>query len=178
MERLWAPWRMAYIAPEAPGEGDPAPPAPLPQPACIFCTFPAENDDEARLIVRRGATCYVLLNAFPYNNGHLMVVPYRHVACLAELSLDERAELMTLAARMTEALAAVSRPDGYNLGMNLGSAAGAGIADHLHLHLVPRWSGDTNFMPVVGGVKVLPETLADVRAKLVRALTEPSSTES
>jgi ATP adenylyltransferase len=112
----------------------------------------------------------VILNAYPYNNGHLLVVPYRHVAELADLTPGERAELMELAARMTRVLNAVSHPDGYNLGMNLGSAAGAGIAPHLHLHLVPRWSGDTNFMPVTGDVKVMPESLPQVHAKLTRAL--------
>ena len=110
------------------------------------------------------------MNAFPYNNGHLMVVPYRHVSHIAELTPAEQAELFALAARMTTVLETISRPDGYNLGMNLGSAAGAGIADHLHLHVVPRWNGDTNFMPVVGGVKVLPESLEQVHAKIVAAL--------
>ena len=165
MDRLWAPWRMAYIAPSEDETG-----AASARPDCIFCAFPAENEDAARLIVTRGETCFVILNAYPYNNGHLMVVPYRHVAQIADLTPAEQAELLALAARMTRTLAAVSRPDGYNLGMNLGSAAGAGIADHLHLHVVPRWDGDTNFLPVVGNVKVLPESLEQVHAKLIAAL--------
>ena len=167
MERLWAPWRMAYIAPTDPKNSDAPPTRP---PGCIFCDFPAENNDAARFIVQRGETCFAILNAFPYNNGHLMIVPYRHVSHLADLAPGEQAELLVLASRMTTALETISRPDGYNLGMNLGGAAGAGIADHLHLHVVPRWSGDTNFMPVIGGVKVLPESLEQVHAKLVAVL--------
>jgi ATP adenylyltransferase len=172
MERLWAPWRMEYIASprdrdSGGGSGDPAPSG---APACIFCAKPAEHRDRENLIVHRGPTCFVILNAYPYNNGHLMAVPYRHVSRLSELTVDENAELMAHAALMTDVLREVSRPDGYNIGMNLGEAAGAGIADHLHLHVVPRWGGDTNFMPVVGDVKVMPESLDQVHAKLARAL--------
>lgn len=181
---------MAYIDPSAAAAGEdgaagsgtksnggetvsPAPsPTPSPtHPSCIFCAFPAENNDAARLILLRGETCFVILNAYPYNNGHLMVVPYRHVSRPADLFAAEQAELFGLAARMTTVLDGVSRPDGYNLGMNVGSAAGAGIADHLHLHIVPRWNGDTNFMPVVGEVKVMPESLDQVYAKLSAALS-------
>lgn len=158
---------MAYIAPS--DEADAPDPT---HPACIFCAFPAENNDAARLIVQRGQTCFVLLNAYPYNNGHLMIVPYRHVSRIADLAPAEQAELIALAARMTSVFETISRPDGYNLGMNLGSAAGAGIADHLHLHVVPRWSGDTNFMPVVANVKVMPESLEQVHAKLVAVLEQ------
>ena len=164
MERLWAPWRMAYIEPSGAGTSGEKPAG------CIFCAFPAQNDDVARLIVHRGRTCFVILNAYPYNNGHLMVVPYRHLQRLPDLSPEENAEMLQLAALMTETLADVSHPDGYNIGMNLGAVAGAGIADHLHLHVVPRWGGDTNFMPVIGEVKVMPEALADVYAKLIEAL--------
>ncbi len=160
MERLWAPWRMAYIEPSE--QEKPA--------GCIFCALPARNEDTASLIVHRGRACFVILNAFPYNNGHLMVVPYRHAARLPDLNPEENAEMLRLASLMTEALGDVSHPDGYNIGMNLGAAAGAGIADHLHLHVVPRWNGDTNFMPVVGDVKVMPESLPDVYAKLTEAL--------
>ncbi len=170
MERLWAPWRMAYI--EAPG-GEKSGAA---AGGCIFCDKPAANDDVANLIVHRGRTSFVILNAFPYNNGHLMVVPYRHLSRLAGLTAEENAEMMALAALMTEVLGDVSGPDGYNLGMNLGQVAGAGIADHLHLHVVPRWNGDTNFMPVVGDVKVMPEALDQVYAKLVKALSRRAVT--
>jgi ATP adenylyltransferase len=156
MERLWAPWRLNYVTG---GENKDDRPRPK---GCIFCDKPDEGEaaDAENLIVSRGPSCFVILNAFPYNNGHLMVVPYRHVSAPAELNPDESAEMMATAARMTEVLDAVYRPNGYNIGINVGSAAGAGIAAHLHLHVVPRWNGDTNFMPVVGEVKVLPETLA------------------
>jgi ATP adenylyltransferase len=164
MERIYAPWRMSYVT----GCGD----APKPD-GCVFCARAARPDDAANFIVHRGDTCFVILNAFPYANGHLMVLPYRHVARLAEMTAGEHAEMMTLAARMTETLDRVSSPDGYNVGMNLGGAAGAGIADHLHLHVVPRWNGDTNFMPVLGDVKILPETLGQVYAKITAALSQP-----
>ena len=161
MERLWAPWRMAYI--DNPQARD--------KPAgCIFCDKPAGGDDAANRIVHRGRTGFVILNAYPYNNGHLMVVPYRHLSRLADLSPEENAEMMGLAALMTQALDDVMHPDGYNVGMNLGGVAGAGIADHLHLHVVPRWNGDTNFMPVLADVKVMPETLDQVYRKIAAAL--------
>jgi ATP adenylyltransferase len=170
MERLWAPWRMAYIDGSGGGKSDDAPQG------CIFCDKPAAGDDAASLIVHRGRTNFVILNAFPYNNGHLMVVPYRHLGRLSDLTAEENAEMMALAALMTEVLRDVSGPDGYNLGMNLGRVAGAGIADHLHLHIVPRWNGDTNFMPVLGDVKVMPETLDQVYAKLGKALARRAVT--
>lgn len=162
MERLWAPWRMTYV-----GAAAPSPPA-----GCIFCAKPAQNNDAANWIVHRDQTCFVILNAYPYNNGHLMIVPYRHVSRLNDLSPSESAAMMALAARMTLVLSSVASPDGYNVGMNLGSAAGAGIADHLHLHVVPRWAGDTNFMPVVGETKVMPETLDQVYVKVTAALAK------
>lgn len=170
MERLWAPWRMAYIGGTSGGgesKGD-----------CIFCVKPGESDDAANLIVHRGRSCFVILNAYPYNNGHLMIVPYRHLSRLSELSDEENTELLALAARMCETLGDTSGPDGYNIGMNLGSVAGAGIADHLHLHLVPRWNGDTNFMPVLADVKVMPESLDQVYAKLTQALSRRLDTDN
>ena len=170
MERLWAPWRMAYI--DGSGGGNPSP-----SPGCIFCVKPGEGSDAENLIVHRGPTCFVILNAYPYNNGHLMVVPYRHLSRLSELSAEENAEMLRLAALMTEVLGDVSGPDGYNIGMNLGRVAGAGIADHLHLHVVPRWNGDTNFMPVLGEVKVMPESLDQVYKKLTEALARRTDTE-
>ena len=147
MKRLWAPWRMAYVA----GSRGPG--------GCVLCDAPNAGDDRGQLVLLRGLHAYLILNAFPYASGHLMAVVYRHVAALAEASDAERAELMTLATRATTLLGDEYRPDGFNLGINLGAAAGAGIAGHLHLHVVPRWSGDANFMPVVGGVRVLPELL-------------------
>ena len=165
MERLWAPWRMQYVAPD--DRNADAPPRPR---GCIFCDKPKEDRDRDNLIVERGATCFVILNAYPYNNGHLMVVPYRHVDHPALLTPDEMQEMMATTSRMALLLTQVSAPDGYNIGMNVGSAAGAGIAAHLHQHLVPRWNGDTNFMPVLGDVKVLPELLTSVWDKLTAAL--------
>lgn len=175
MERLWAPWRLDYIKGDNSGESESGTTPPTaPKSGCIFCDKPQEPGLEAdarNLIVSRGPSCFVILNAFPYNNGHLMVVPYRHLSDPAVLSADENAELMATASLMTVALGKIYRPDGYNIGMNVGSAAGAGIAAHLHLHVVPRWSGDTNFMPVVGEVKVLPETLEQTYRSLKAALT-------
>jgi ATP adenylyltransferase len=157
MEKLWAPWRMAYVAVDQPK-------------GCIFCELPREERDEENLILLRGETAFVMLNAFPYNNGHLMVAPYRHTAELESLTPAERDEVMALAQQMVRLLGTAFGPDGYNLGMNLGRVAGAGIADHLHLHLVPRWNGDTNFMPVVADTKVLPDSLQSSYRKLREAL--------
>ncbi len=151
MERLYAPWRMAYI--EQPQKPKPS------ETGCVFCDAAASTNDVQNLIVHRGEAAFVILNKFPYNNGHLMVVPYRHTAQLAELTDAATTELLTLAKAAQVALAKAMHPEGYNLGMNLGSAAGAGIADHLHLHVVPRWNGDTNFMPVLTDVKVMPDSL-------------------
>ena len=153
---------------------------PLPKTGCIFCDKPGEDHDADNLIVERGPTCFVILNAFPYNNGHLMVVPYRHVDHPGLLLPEEMAEMMSTAARMTGFLSEISHPDGYNIGMNVGSAAGAGIAAHLHLHVVPRWNGDTNFMPVLADTKVMPQTLQQVWEKLEAVLraaqSEPEKT--
>jgi ATP adenylyltransferase len=156
-EQLWAPWRLEYVA-AAGGDST----------ECIFCAKQAAGDDDASLIVHRGGACFVLLNLYPYSNGHLMVAPYRHIARPAELDAAERAELWEL---MTAGIAALEQsmaPHGFNAGLNLGRVAGAGIEDHLHLHVVPRWNGDTNFMPVLADVKVMPEhlqrTLERVRA--------------
>ena len=154
MENLWAPWRMPYIL-QADKNKD-----------CIFCTKPKEQRDEENLILYRGKTCFVIMNLFPYNNGHLMIVPYRHTADLGGLSDDERLELIALAGEFTEILSDTLGPSGFNIGMNLGRVAGAGIDQHLHLHVVPRWQGDTNFMPVVGDTKVISEALTETYRKL------------
>lgn len=153
--RLYTPHRMAYIK----GEG---------KDGCPFCDIPALTDEDG-LIVARGADCFVVLNLYPYNAGHLMVVPYRHVSSYDELSATETAELATLTQRALRAIRHGSGAQGFNVGMNLGSVSGAGIAAHLHQHVVPRWGGDTNFMPVVGHTKVLPQLLPDTRSLLARA---------
>ena len=143
MERLWTPWRLAYVT----GTGG--------SQSCIFCEAPAREHEP--LIVARGAHAFVILNLYPYNSGHLMVVPYRHVATLAGLTREELNEVAQLTQRTEIALTEVYQPQGINVGINLGRPAGAGIADHVHVHLVPRWTGDTNFMSVVGNTRVLPE---------------------
>ena len=158
--RLWTPWRMAYVGGSAKSA------------ECVFCVAAAGDDDVSSLILHRGEHVFVIMNLFPYNTGHLMVVPYDHVNDLAALSIAARSELIELTAAFTTGLTGVMGSEGINLGMNLGAAAGAGIADHLHQHLVPRWIGDANFMPLVGGTKVLPEllpaTYGKLRAELVR----------
>ena len=136
------------------------------QDGCIFCDKPALGDDEKALIVGRGELAFVMLNAYPYNPGHLMVAPFRHVGDFEQLTVEELADSSSLLQRSVGALKVVSSPHGFNLGMNLGKVAGAGVADHLHWHVVPRWEGDTNFMPVVGETKVLPELLSGTYTKL------------
>ena len=155
-KQLWAPWRLEYIkrADEQPG--------------CVFCDA-AAGDDEERLVLRRGTDAFALLNKFPYSSGHLMVAPYRHVGELSGLGDSEALEIHSLATAGLAALRSVYGPEGFNLGWNLGRVAGAGVVDHVHLHVVPRWAGDTNFMPVLADVKVLPEHLQETRARLVEA---------
>jgi ATP adenylyltransferase len=157
--RLWTPHRMAYIK----REGKPAG-----EQDCPFCRAP-ELPDEDGLVLARGKQVYAVLNLYPYNSGHLMTVPYRHVADYTELSADECAELAAFTQRAMATVRAVSGAQGFNIGMNQGTVAGAGIAAHLHQHVVPRWGGDTNFMPVVGHTKVLPQLLADTRRLLADA---------
>ena len=152
MERLWSPWRLAYVS-----GGEPR--------GCVFCDAQASERAEP-LVLFGGATCFVILNLYPYNNGHLLVVPRRHVATLAEATPEELAELIRLARAAEMALTEAYHPQGLNVGMNLGRAAGAGVADHMHVHVVPRWTGDTNFMSVVGDVRVLPEELEHTAARL------------
>jgi ATP adenylyltransferase len=161
MEHLWAPWRMAFIAPKTPQS--------QPQP-CIFCTKPANNRDAENYILYRGTYCFMMLNLYPYNNGHLMIAPYQHIANIEDLDAATLAELMAQAQLALRALRLVMQPDGFNMGINEGKVAGAGFADHVHLHIVPRWLGDTNFMPVIADVKVMPELLDDVYQKLKQAL--------
>jgi ATP adenylyltransferase len=156
VERLWAPWRLEYIA----SADD--------QPGCVFCAA-VEGEDEEKLVVHRGTRTIALLNKFPYSSGHLMVAPQRHVGEFGELEDDEVVEIHRLASAGIDALAETYRPQGYNLGWNLGRVAGAGVLDHVHLHVVPRWAGDTNFMPVLADVKVMPEHLAETRRRLAEA---------
>jgi ATP adenylyltransferase len=153
MERLWTPWRLAYVS----GGSD--------TDACVFCRALAD-DDAAPLIVFRGSACYVILNLFPYNNAHLLVVPNRHVATLADATDDELRELIMLARTAEAAIGEAYAPQGMNLGINLGKPAGAGVPGHLHMHVVPRWTGDTNFMTVIGHTRVLPEELPQTADRL------------
>jgi ATP adenylyltransferase len=153
---LWAPWRLEYVG--SAGE----------QAGCFLCAA-LDGPDEEGLVVARGERAFVLLNRFPYSSGHLLVAPNRHTGELAALEDEEIVELHRLASQGMVALAATYEPDGYNLGWNLGRVAGAGVLDHVHLHVVPRWSGDTNFMPVLADVKVLPEHLAETRRRLADA---------
>jgi len=159
MDYLWTPWRYRYIA----GAGKLA--------GCIFCEAPAANRDEEMLIVLRGVKNFVILNRYPYTSGHVMIVPYEHTADFARLDTQTTAEIMLLAQCVQVALDAVYHPEGYNLGMNLGRSAGAGLADHLHFHLLPRWMGDTNFMTSISETRLEPEELATTYAKLRRALS-------
>ena len=152
---LWAPWRLAYI-----GEAGN-------QETCVFCAEAADERGEDSLVVARGEHAFVLLNKFPYSSGHVMVAPNRHVGEFGELTDQEALEIHRLAERAIATLAETYAPQGYNLGWNLGRIAGAGVLDHVHLHVVPRWAGDTNFMPVLADVKVMPEHLAATREKLV-----------
>lgn len=159
-ERLWKPERMAYIQGETTGD------------ECAFCTIPTKSDEDG-LIVHRGVTAYVVLNLYPYNSGHLMAVPYRHVADYPDLTSEETVEVAALTQNAMRALRRASGAQGFNLGMNQGHVAGAGIAEHLHQHVVPRWGGDTNFMPVVGRTKVLPQLLRDTRQLVADAWDDP-----
>jgi ATP adenylyltransferase len=146
MDRLWSPWRLEYVAGGETKTG------------CIFCEA-TRQPDSSSLVVFGGTTCYVILNLFPYNNGHVMVVPYRHLATFRELSVEELTEIGVLIQRAEAALSEAYQPHGFNVGVNLGKPAGAGVLDHLHVHIVPRWNGDTNFMTVVGEMRVLPENV-------------------
>jgi ATP adenylyltransferase len=156
VKRLWAPWRLEYVQSAEEQTG------------CVFCDATAGGDEE-QLVVHRGEHALVVLNKFPYASGHLMVAPYTHTARLGDVSDDEALEMHRLAAAALDVLAEAMHPQGYNLGWNLGRIAGAGVVDHVHLHVVPRWAGDTNFMPVLADVKVIPEALEDTRTKLAAA---------
>lgn len=172
LQRLWATWRMKYITTIGKDVE-----------SCVFCDIPQLQDGTENLIVHRGQSCFIVLNLYPYNNGHAMVIPFRHVSSLADLSDSEKLEMMQLAGVLSRALELTLEPQGFNLGMNLGRVAGAGIPGHLHLHIVPRWLGDTNFMSVTAETKVLPENLEDTYRKVrtgiraVMGLAEDSGAE-
>ena len=164
MERLWTPWRMEYIKGADQTDG------------CFLCDLPASGDDEGAYILKRGDAAFVIMNIYPYNSGHLMVAPYTHVGDLTALPRTHMQELFALVQQTVAVLGDVYRPEGFNVGMNLGKVAGAGVPDHLHVHVVPRWGGDTNFMPIVGNTKVLPESLEQTYDRLrpgFAALTRP-----
>jgi ATP adenylyltransferase len=149
MNHLWSPWRMKYIESHEKEEG------------CVFCNAHAKEDGAANLIVSRGEHAFVILNRYPYTSGHLMVIPFEHAATLEELASTTRAEMMELTSQCTTVLRKTYNPQGFNVGVNIGEAAGAGVPGHVHIHIVPRWGGDTNFMSAVGETRVLPEALED-----------------
>jgi ATP adenylyltransferase len=162
LERLWTPYRMAYVRSDMTADG------------CPFCQIPG-GDDEDSLVVARGETAYAVLNLHPYNPGHLMVLPYRHVAELEDLTPEESGELMAMTQQAIRVIRGVSQPHGFNVGINLGGPAGGSLADHLHQHVVPRWSGDANFITVIGRTKTLPQLLAETRRMLAEAWREQAA---
>jgi ATP adenylyltransferase len=154
MEHLWSPWRYKYIASADSQDG------------CVFCRINQAHQDAENYVVHRARLNFIVLNLYPYTSGHLMIVPYEHVASLAAVSEPTTTEMIELAKMAQTALETEYRPDGFNIGMNLGRSAGAGVADHLHLHVVPRWSGDANFVSIVGETRVLPEEMATTHERL------------
>jgi ATP adenylyltransferase len=159
MDYLWTPWRYAYVSGADRTSG------------CIFCDLPKETDEKAR-IVHRGTECFIILNTYPYTNGHVMIVPYAHLDELQKLPSAAAAEMMALTQRMEGVLRALYRPDGLNLGMNIGKAAGAGVAGHIHMHILPRWVADANFASVIGETRILPEALDVTWRRIRQALVE------
>ncbi len=153
IQPIWAPWRLEYILSKK-------------GPECIFCVKPKEEKDEENLILRRSALGFVIMNLYPYNNGHLMVVPYRHVYSITDLNNDELLDLMKMTQQAVSCLKEAFRPEGFNIGLNIGRVAGAGIEEHLHFHIIPRWVGDTHFMAVLGEVRVIPEHVKSTYHKL------------
>lgn len=161
MKRLWTPWRLKFIL------------GPKPE-GCLFCNKIRESNDRENLILFRGTSCFIILNAYPYTNGHLMVAPYAHVRNVDQMDTETMTELMLLTKRSVIALQRAMNPDGFNMGINIGKVAGAGVEDHIHLHVVPRWLGDTNFMPVLAETRLIPEPLLDTYDRLIAAgIAEP-----
>lgn len=163
MERMYTPWRMKYVTSNRTNTNN-----------CVFCTKLHDDieRDRENYVVYRGHTTFVVMNIYPYNTGHLMILPHQHTSTLAEVSRDAQIEMITLTSYFTELLSQLLKPDGFNVGINLGKAAGAGLGSHLHTHIVPRWSGDTNFMAVVGNTRVLPELLDDTYNRILAAIQE------
>jgi ATP adenylyltransferase len=159
MENLWAPWRMAFIEPKTTQPQE-----------CIFCSQPADHHDAKHHIVYRGPLCFMMLNLYPYNNGHLMIAPYQHVASIEALDAATLSDLMAQVQLALRALRIAMKPDGFNMGINEGKVAGAGFADHVHFHIVPRWNGDTNFMPVIADIKVVPDHIDSTYQRIKEAL--------
>lgn len=172
LDRLWTPHRMAYVRGDLPADPGSAPDA-GDEPGCPFCRITAGADPDGDLVVARGSSAFVVLNLYPYNPGHLMVLPYRHVADLEELTDSEAAELMSFTRQAVVTMKRVAAPHAFNVGLNLGSVAGGSLAEHLHQHVVPRWGGDANFITVVGQTKVIPQLLAETRAQLAEAWEPP-----
>jgi ATP adenylyltransferase len=160
MDVLRAPWRIDYIN-STKSDKD--------ENTCFFCLYASQQQDAENLILSRGATCFSLLNRYPYSNGHIMIAPYRHTSDITSLSDEEKLEIMTFTQQAVDTLQIVMNPGGFNIGINLGKIAGAGVDQHMHLHVVPRWNGDTNFMSVTAETKVLPESLSETRQKLFKA---------
>jgi ATP adenylyltransferase len=158
VDHLWAPWRMSYVTAEKPEN-------------CIFCDKPAQSDEEA-LILHRGELVYIMLNTFPYNTGHLLVAPYRHLGDPLDMTPQESGELLYNLRIAMETLCLAMRPEGFNIGANIGACSGAGIAEHMHVHVVPRWGGDTNFMAVAAQTRIVPEALGETHRKLKEALQQ------
>lgn len=155
MKRLWAPWRIKYITEGRSG-------------GCLFCEKAGEGRDRENYILYRGGRCFIMLNIYPYNNGHLMIAPYRHLASIEDLDYEECSELMELAKRCLKALREAMKAEGFNIGVNVGRVAGAGVEDHVHLHIIPRWLGDTSFMPIIAETKVMNEALSSTYEKLLK----------
>ncbi len=168
MDQMWSPWRSQHISSFSASKSD------AKGSRSVFSRLAEENRDEENLILWRGEYLFVVMNLFPYNNGHIMIVPFRQVADYTELDAAEQSEMFSTLEKCLRWLRYALKPEGFNVGMNLGKAAGAGIPDHLHLHVVPRWSGDTNFMPAIGEIKVIPEAIRDTYNKIKRAIQEVS----
>ncbi|MCA8988101.1 MAG: HIT domain-containing protein [Planctomycetaceae bacterium] len=161
METIWAPWRLAYIEQDAPA------PQPKPESGCFLCSYRDQPEEDARnLVLHRGKHAFIVFNRYPYNNGHLLIAPQGHLGDLTEIPAETQAECQELLVRMVELLRQTIQPDGFNIGLNLGRVAGAGLPGHLHWHIVPRWNGDTNFMPVLAQTKVIPQSLEALYQKL------------
>jgi ATP adenylyltransferase len=158
---LWAPWRMEYITAEKPS-------------GCFICEIIKENADAENLILLRGEFTLLLMNRYPYNSGHLLIAPYRHIGTYQKLTQEEHAEMASFTHLALQALQTLMKPDGFNIGINQGAAAGAGLEDHLHQHLIPRWNGDTNFMPVIGQTRVIPQLLSE-QYSLLKEIIEPAN---